>query len=148
MKIAIGADHGGYKLKKALIVYLKKTKHNILDAGTFSEARCDYPRFAGQVAKSISTKRAKMGILICKSGLGMTMAANRIKGIRAALCHNIGMVKSSRQHNNANILVLGANYLKEDLAKRMCGTFIKTKFLGGRHTRRVRMIERQRIKEK
>ena len=146
MNIAIGADHGGYKLKKALVAYfLAKTKHNVFNTGTFSEQRCDYPEFAKEIAKLILTRRAKMGILICKTGLGMSMAANRQKGIRAALCNNIKMAKSSRQHNNANILVLGANYVTEDLAKRMCDVFIKTKFLGGRHARRVRKMEGHRV---
>lgn len=141
MNIAIGTDHGGYKLKEALIIYLKRKRHNVFDVGTFSDKRCDYPEFSREVTKLILARKAKRGILICKSGLGMSIVANRIRGIRAALCHNIKTVKAGRQHNDANILVLGADYVKENLAKHMCDVFIKEKFLGGRHARRVKRIE-------
>ncbi len=141
MEIAIGADHGGYKLKEALIVYLRKQGHSVFDEGAFSDKSCDYPEFARRVVKLVLARKAKMGILICKTGLGMSMAANRVKGIRAALCHNARMVKSSRQHNNANILVFGANYTKKTQAKGMCDVFLKEKFLGGRHARRIRKME-------
>jgi ribose 5-phosphate isomerase B len=143
VKIAIGADHGGYKLKASLITYLKKAKYSVFDAGAFNEESCDYPDFADKVTRLILQRKAKFGILICKSGLGMSMSANRKQGIRAALCQNIKMVKSSREHNNANILVLGATYTGADLAKRMCSAFLNTKFLGGRHARRVKKMEKE-----
>ncbi|MBN1405293.1 MAG: ribose 5-phosphate isomerase B [Candidatus Omnitrophica bacterium] len=142
MRIAIGSDHGGYQLKEALISYLKKNAHNAIDAGPFNDESCDYPDFAGRVVKLILTKRVKMGILICKSGLGMSMAANRYKKIRAALCFNNQMAASARQHNDANILVLGAKYVTESSARQIAGTFIKTKFLGGRHARRVKKLDK------
>lgn len=144
MRIAIGADHGGYKLKQALMQYLKKKRHKVIDTGTFSEESCDYPLFAKNVSKLVSAKKVKMGMLICKSGLGMSIAANRTKGIRAALCHNLEMTKFSRQHNDANILVIGAKYVKKDLAKRMSDVFVKEKFSRGRHLRRINMIDRSR----
>ena len=143
MNIAIGADHGGYKLKKALIVYLRKQGHNVLDEGTFSDKSCDYPEFARRVVRLVSARKAKSGVLICKTGLGMSMAANRVKGIRAALCHDVKTVKSGRQHNDANVLVLAANYIKHTQAKRMCDVFLKEKFLGGRHARRVKKMEKE-----
>ncbi len=143
MKIVIGSDHGGYKLKNSLIIYLSKKQHAIFDVGAFSDESCDYPDFAKRAARILLQKKSKRGILICKSGLGMSMAANRIKGIRAALCHNVKMVKSSRQHNDANVLVFGANYTKELAAKRMCDIFIKEAFSGGRHARRVKKIEQK-----
>ena len=142
MKIAIGADHGGYKLKQLLMPYLRRKRYSVIDLGTYSEERCDYPIFVKRATKLLLNKKVKMGILICKSGLGMSMAANRTKGIRAALCHNVKMARTSRQHNDANILVLGANYVKENLAKRMCDVFLNGKFLGGRHARRVKQIDR------
>ncbi len=142
VKIAIGADHGGYKLKQALIQHLKKKRHKVIDAGAFSEESCDYPLFAKNVSKLVSAKKVKMGMLICKSGLGMSIAANRAKGIRAALCHNVEMAKSSRRHNDANILVIGAKYVKKGIAKRMSDVFVKEKFSGGRHLRRINMIDR------
>ena len=142
MKIAIGADHGGYKLKETLAAYLKKKRHSVRDTGTFSEESCDYPKFAKATVKLILTKKAKSGILICKSGLGMSMAANRYKGIRAALCHGVKAAKLSRLHNDANILVLGTGFVKKDRAKHICDVFLNNKFLGGRHARRVRKIER------
>jgi ribose 5-phosphate isomerase B len=146
MKIAIGSDHGGFMLKQELIKHLKNKKHNVLDVGCFSQESCDYPEYSYAVAELVAGKRADMGIAICKSGIGNSIVANKVKGIRAALCHNISLARSSRAHNNANVLILGALYLKKDMAKRIVSTWLGTKFLGGRHSRRleqVKLIERK-----
>ena len=140
MKIALGSDHGGYILKGILINYLKDKGHNIIDVGCFGEESCDYPQYAFKVANLVSKKRVHRGIIICKSGIGNSIVANKLKGARAALCYNIRQAKSSREHNDANILVLGAMYVKSGLAKRMTNLWLNTKALGGRHARRVRQI--------
>lgn len=141
VNIAIGADHGGFKLKQALISYLIEKQYNIFDAGVYQNKRCDYPDFSKRVTKMVSNREAQLGILICKSGIGMSIAANRIKGMRAALCHNTSCAKYAKRHNNANILVLGSNYVKRDLAKRIFDIFTKEKFVGGRHARRVKKLD-------
>jgi RpiB/LacA/LacB family sugar-phosphate isomerase len=149
MKIAIGSDHGGFSLKQALSGYLKKAGHNIIDAGCFSQDSCDYPKYSYKVAGLVSRHQADKGILICKSGIGNSIVANKAKGVRASLCYNMAQARSSREHNDANILVLGALYTKENMAKRMAALWLKTKFLGQRHARRVsqiRRIERQAFK--
>ena len=140
-KIAIGADHGGYRLKQAITAHLVKNKFEVFDAGTYNQESCDYPIFAKRVAKLIINKKAASGILICKSGIGMSMTANRFKTIRAALCRDIKSAKLSRQHNDANILVMGSGFTKKDLAKKIINVFLKTKFEGGRHKRRVKKME-------
>ena len=140
MKIAIGSDHGGYCLKEALIEYLKREKHNIIDVGCFCAEGCDYPEYGFKVAQLVSKKKASRGIVICKSGIGSSMVANKAKGVRAALCSNLAQAKSSRQHNDANVLVFGALYAKKETAKKMVSLWLKTKALGGRHSRRVKQI--------
>ncbi len=142
MKIAIGNDHRGYKLKEALIDYLKKNGHEVQDFGTFCDESCDYPEFAIKVAKSVVKKNNDQGILICNSGIGMAMAASTVRGIRAANCFNLSTARFSKEHNNANVLVLGAEYLKTPMAKRIVNTWLKTKFVGGRHLRRVKMFSK------
>ncbi|MBN1405817.1 MAG: ribose 5-phosphate isomerase B [Candidatus Omnitrophica bacterium] len=142
MNIAIGSDHAGYKLKNFITAYLVKNKNIVFDVGTFTEESCDYPEFAKKAARLILSKKAKSGVLICKSGIGMTMAANRHKGIRAALCRDIKSARLSREHNNANILVLGSAFTKKEPAKKICGIFLKTKFAEGRHLRRIRSLDR------
>ena len=142
MNIAIGSDHGGFKLKQKIIEFLKKNKHQVKDFGTYSEDSCDYPEFAYRVAKYVGRSRSRRGILVCKSGIGNSIVANKAKGVRAALCHNIKTAKLSRQHNDANILVLGAFFVDSRKAKSMIKVWLKTKFEGGRHLRRVKQIER------
>ena len=140
MKIAIGNDHRGFELKKAITAYLKKKGHKVVDYGCDSEESCDYPEFALKVARSVSKKNCAKGILICNSGLGMAMAASTVKGIRAANCLDLSMARFSREHNNANVLVFGAGYVGVKLAKKIVDVWMKTKFAGGRHQRRVRMF--------
>ena len=131
--IAIGSDHGG--------VYLEKKGYAVKDAGCFSEESCDYPAYAYAVAKEVSSGRCSKGILICKSGIGNSIAANKVKGARAALCYNVKAARLSRQHNDANLLVLGSVFVKETLAKRILNVWLNTEFEGGRHLRRVQQIK-------
>lgn len=140
MKIAIGSDHRGFDLKQVLISYLKKKGHQVKDYGTYSTSSCDYPDFAFKVARGVSKGKFNRGILICNSGLGMTMAANTIKGARAANCFNLSTARFSREHNDANILVLGAGIIKEQMAKRILNIWLKAKFEGGRHLKRIKMF--------
>lgn len=139
--IIIGSDHAGYKLKELIKGYLSEIGENYKDVGTNSEESCDYPVFAEKVAKEVvSTGNAK-GILVCGSGIGVSMAANKVKGIRAALCMNAELAEMSRRHNDANILCLGARYIDFEAAKSIIKVFLSTEFEGGRHERRVQEIK-------
>jgi ribose 5-phosphate isomerase B len=142
MKIAIGSDHRGIELKATLVDYLKRKGQKVEDFGAFSDESCDYPEFALKVAKSVAKKNNDQGILICNSGIGMVMAASTIKGIRAANCFNLSVARYSREHNDANVLVLAAGFIKPPMAKRILSTWLKTKFAGGRHLRRVKMFSK------
>jgi ribose 5-phosphate isomerase B len=142
MKIAIASDHAGFDLKSLVIKELK-TEYQVDDLGcNDSQTSVDYPDFASKVAEKISKKDADFGILICGSGVGISIAANRFKEVRAALCHNQKTAKLSRQHNDANVLCLGARIIKEASALKMVKTFLKTKFEGGRHTKRVEKLSK------
>lgn len=141
MKIAIGADHGGFGLKEKVIEYLKRENIEFQDFGTYSEESSDYPVEAKKVAQEVANKNFNKGILICGSGIGVSIVANKVKGIRAALCWNISTATSARTHNDSNILCLGARQLEDDLALEMVDVWLKTEFLGGRHKRRVDMID-------
>ncbi|MDD5729746.1 MAG: ribose 5-phosphate isomerase B [Candidatus Omnitrophica bacterium] len=140
-KIIIGSDHAGFKLKEKLKLYLVKKGIKVNDAGTYSEERCDYPEFAFKVAKEVSCGKYKKGILICKSGIGNSIVANKLPGVRAALCYNIISARLSRQHNDSNILVLGSAFVNEALAKRILAAWLETGFEGGRHKRRLNLIK-------
>lgn len=140
-KLLIASDHAGFILKEKLRVYLEKKGIGVKDLGTYSKDRCDYPLYAYALAKEISSGKVKRGILICKSGIGTAIVANRLPGVRAALCHNLKITKLSRQHNDSNVLVMGSAFVKPDQAKRMVMVWLNTKFLGGRHLRRVRLID-------
>ena len=141
-KIAIGSDHGGYALKKLLIPYLKSRKLDVVDVGAFSEASVDYPDTSYKVARMVSRRIVGRGILICKSGIGNSIVANKARGVRAALCYNIKAAKLSRMHNDANILVLGSLFVNPEKAKKMIDVWLKTSFQGGRHERRLQKLER------
>ena len=140
--IAIGCDHGGFLLKQELILYLKKLKAKVADLGTFSEESMDYPDSAYKVALAVSKKKACCGILICKSGIGNCIVANKVKSIRAALCYNVKAAQLSRKHNDANILVLGSIFVSSKNAKKIIKVWLKTPFEAGRHLRRIKKIER------
>lgn len=139
MKIAIGSDHGGFTLKGHLTKYLGTQGHEALDYGTHSQESCDYPTFAYKVAKAVADKKADAGILICKSGNGMAMAANKVPGIRAAICFDKDVASLSRQHNDANILVLGSEHLFDD-PELIVRSWLGASFEGGRHQRRVGLL--------
>ena len=141
MKIIIGSDHAGFMLKEELKSYLKRSGFSVEDIGTYFLKRCDYPQIAYNLACQVSLGKFSRGILICKTGIGNSIVANRLSGIRAALCYNMKAAKFARQHNDSNILVLGAAFVKPVLAKRIAGVWLKTRFLGGRHKRRINQIK-------
>lgn len=140
-KIAIGSDHAGFELKSELISYLNGQNIQVIDKGCFSIARADYPDAAHAVALSVLNKEAELGILMCGSGNGINMSANKHKGIRAALCWNSEIAALARQHNDANILTLPARYMTPEEAKKCVDVFISEKFEGGRHADRVNKID-------
>ena len=141
MKIALGADHGGFSLKEDINKFLMMEGYKTLDYGTKSPEACDYPVFAYKVAKAVSDKKADLGVLICKSGNGMAMVANKLPNVRAAICFDKNVATLSRQHNNANILVLGSEHLFDD-PELIVRTWLEASFEGGRHKRRVDQITR------
>lgn len=135
--IAIASDHGGFELKKELSRHLSKAGWMVQDLGTFGTEAVDYPDRADEMAKWISCNPDKFGILICGSGIGMSIAANRYRSIRAALCHDNATASLARQHNNANVLCLGARLINAEDAKECADTFLSAEFEGGRHEARV-----------
>ncbi len=139
--IIIGSDHAGYKLKELIKNYLNEIGEKYVDVGTDSEESCDYPIFAEKAAKKVLSTENTKGILVCGSGIGVSIAANKIKGIRAALCMNSELAEMSRRHNDANILCLGARYIDFETAKKIIKIFLSTEFEGGRHERRVQEIK-------
>lgn len=140
MQIAIGSDHGGYRLKEDIKKYLKDRKYTFKDFGCNSIESCDYPDFGFSVSEAVSRGETERGILICKSGIGMSLTANKVKGIRAALCITPETAERSRQHNNANVLVLGSELINLDLARKIVDKWLTTDFEGGRHKRRIDKI--------
>ena len=140
MKIVIGADHGGYKLKEEIKKYLEEKNISYEDKGAYSEDSVDYPDIAKAVASDVSNKKADIGILICRSGIGMSMCANKFKDVRCAVCYEEQTAKYSRMHNNANMLALGADYISVNDAVCILRQFLATEFEGGRHQRRVDII--------
>jgi len=139
-RIIIGSDHTGFRLKNILIKYLLEKEYQIADAGTFDEKPCDYPDFAKLIAKSVSKGDNDYGILIDATGIPSAIVANKIKGIRAATCYNTFSAKSSRAHNNANVLVVGARSLGEETIKLIVDEWLSTQFEGGRHQKRLDKI--------
>ena len=139
-KVVLASDHAGFKLKESIKKFLVKKRKKILDLGTKNMESVDYPDFAHLLSKKMKKKNNQMGILICGSGIGMDMAANKHKNIRAALCYNIKSTKLSRLHNNANVMAIGARLTKKNLALKCVSTFMLTPFEGGRHNKRVKKI--------
>lgn len=138
--IAIGSDHGGYKLKEEIKRYLEEKGIEYKDFGTYSEERADYPIVAKEVATSVQKKECQKGILICRSGYGMAMVANKFKGIRSAPCFSEQAAKFSRMHNDTNVLALGADYINEHEAICIVRMWIATEFEGGRHAERLALV--------
>ena len=139
--IAIGSDHGGYKLKEEIKKYLEEKEIEYTDCGTFNEESVDYPEIAKTVALEIESKECDKGIVICRSGIGMSIVANKFKGIRCAKCNDEEEAKFSRMHNDANMLALGADYVDINKAVRIVRAWIATEFQGGRHEERIKIIE-------
>jgi len=140
--IAIGSDHGGFALKKALMAHLDKRGLKYKDFGTYSEASCDYPAYGKAVAHAVAGGECERGILICGTGIGMSMTANKIPGVRAAVCGDCFSAEATRQHNDANILCMGARVVGEGLALKIADTFLDTPFSNDeRHIRRISQIE-------
>jgi ribose 5-phosphate isomerase B len=135
--IAIGSDHAGYVLKSAVADWLKEAGHEVLDLGTNGSESVDYPDFGRAVGEAVASGKAEKGIVVCGSGIGISIAANRVKGARAALCMNGLMARLSRQHNDANILALGERLIGVETARDCLNEFLNTPFEGGRHQRRV-----------
>jgi ribose 5-phosphate isomerase B len=142
MKVAIGSDHAGYDMKENIKKYLISQNVEVIDCGTHSDSSVDYPDYAKAVCTKILDKETTLGILVCGTGIGMSIAANKIHGIRAALCLYPTMAELSRKHNNANILVLGGRIMGTDIARWTVDAFIRTSFDGGRHQNRLDKIER------
>ena len=142
MKIAIGSDHGGFDLKQMLVEKLVGQGHEINDLGCNSNDSVDYPDFADQVCAQVIDGRVKFGILVCGTGIGMSMAANRYTGIRAALCHDEYSARMSREHNDANILCLGDRVLGKGLAENIADVWLTASFSGGRHQKRIDKFSR------
>jgi len=138
--IVLASDHAGFRLKEEIKKFLIRKKNKVLDLGTKNTNSVDYPDLAHLLSKKMKTNNNKFGILICGSGIGMDMAANKHKNVRAALCYNVKSTKLSRQHNNANVMTIGARLTKKKVALKCVSTFIKTDFEGGRHLRRVKKI--------
>ena len=139
-KIFISSDHAGFKLKEAIKKYLLSKKLTFQDLGPSNNVRVDYPDFAHKVARKVKISKNNVGILVCGSGMGMNIAANRHKNIRAAQCFNLKSTKLSRLHNDANIITLGSRLISKKNALNFIGVFLKTKFEGGRHSKRIRKI--------
>lgn len=141
LRIAIGSDHGGYEYKEQIVSHLKEKGYECVDVGTYSTDSCDYPVIARAVTTKITTGEADRGILICGTGIGMSIVANKLKGIRAALCGDTFSARASRAHNNSNVLCLGERVIGINLAMDIVDIWLESKFEGGRHQRRVDMME-------
>ena len=139
--IAIGSDHGGYNYKETIKKYLEENEYQVIDVGTTSTDSCDYPIYAKKVADLVAKNEVEKGILICGTGIGMCITANKIKGIRAALCSDTFSASATRKHNDSNILCLGERVLDKNLAVQIVDIWLNTEFEGGRHQRRIDMIE-------
>ena len=140
-RIAIGSDHAGFALKQAVLAFLKEKGIPVEDYGTYSEERVDYPDFGARVAKAVAAGEFPAGILICGTGIGMSITANKVPGIRAALCTSTYMSEMSRRHNNANILCMGGRVLSTEEALPIVDTWLRTPFEGGRHQKRLEKIQ-------
>ena len=149
MKVALGADHAGFELKNQIREHLGKRGVEVMDLGTNSGESVDYPDYALQVAETITDQRATYGVLVCGTGIGMSISANKVPGIRAANCDTVFEAQMAREHNDANVLALGARVLQPDTAFEIIDTWLATTFAGGRHQRRVdkiHQIEQQEVK--
>ena len=140
MKIALGSDHGGFNLKEEIKKWLKEKGYCLMDYGTFSTESCDYPDIAAKVARAVASGECTHGIIVCGTGIGVSIVANKVSGIRAALCHDTFSAKAAREHNDANVLTLGERVIGRGLAIDIVETWLEASFSGGRHQRRVDII--------
>ena len=137
MKIAVGCDHGGYALKQHIVETIKSLGHEVEDCGCYSTESCDYPDFGAAAARAVAEGKCERGIVICTTGIGISIAANKIKGIRCGHCADCMEAELTRKHNDANMMAIGAGFTGEKMADRMVEVFLSTEFEGGRHQRRV-----------
>ena len=140
MKISIGSDHGGYELKQELIAYLQEQGHQVKDCGCCDKSSCDYPDFGEAAARAVASGECERGIVVCTTGIGISISANKVRGIRCALCSEPYSAEMTRRHNDANMLAMGAGFTGAMMAKRIVDVFLSTQFEGGRHQRRVDKI--------
>ena len=137
MKIAIGCDHGALDLKNQLVAHLEKKGYEVKDFGTHTLDSCDYPDYAAPAAKAVASGKCEKGIVVCTSGIGISITANKVKGIRCAHCADCLQAEMTRRHNDANVMAIGAGFTGKNMAERMVEVFLTTEFEGGRHQRRV-----------
>jgi ribose 5-phosphate isomerase B len=137
MKIAIACDHGGFRLKNVLIENMKAQGVEVVDFGTYSEESCDYPDYASKAAKAVANGECDRGVVVCGTGIGVTITANKVKGIRCALCHDVFSAKATRAHNDANMIAMGQRVIGEGLAVEILNAWLHTEFEGGRHIKRI-----------
>jgi ribose 5-phosphate isomerase B len=147
LNIALVSDHAGYRLKESVKEFRRSLGHRITDVGTSSEASVDYPDFGLPVARGVAAGKHERGVLICGTGQGMTMTANRVKGVRAALCLDVVTARMSRQHNDANVLVLSGWKVSPELARQILTVWLETAFEGGRHLRRIQKLDQPETEE-
>ena len=140
MRIAIGSDHAGFALKELLRTHLETSGHTVVDCGCSNEESCDYPEFGAAVGRAVANGEVERGVLVCGTGIGISMAANKVPGVRAALVHNRFTAEMSRQHNDANVVAFGARILEPEHARELLDHWLATEFEGGRHGRRVGKI--------
>lgn len=146
MKIVLGSDHGGFNAKSEVIKYLKEKGYEIIDVGTFSNESCNYAEFGIDAAKKVASKEADYGVVICNSGEGISIAANKIKGIRCALLYNDDVAHLAKEHNDANMIAFGAQFMSVEDIKRRIDIFLNSKFEGGRHSLRIARISEEENK--
>lgn len=140
MKLAIGSDHAGYEMKEEIKKYLEEKGYEVKNYGTNSTESCDYPEFGEKVGRAVASGECEEGVLVCGTGIGISLAANKVKGIRAAVCSEPVSARLAKQHNNANIIAFGARIVGMEEAKGIVDAFLSAEFLGGRHEKRVNMI--------
>ena len=139
-KVCIASDHAGFQLKEFIKDFLINKNISIIDLGPLNQNSVDYPDYAKKVSNRVKSKKSEVGILVCGSGTGMAISANKVRKIRAAVCYNLKSTRLSRQHNNANVIALGARLTKKSTALQLISVFLKTKFEGGRHLKRIKKI--------
>ena len=137
MKIAVACDHGGFRLKNVLVEYLKDNGYEVEDFGCYSEESCDYPDYAGKAALAVAKGRCDKGIVVCGTGIGVSITANKVKGIRCALCHDVFSAKATRAHNDTNMLAMGQRVIGEGLALEIVKAWLEGQYEGGRHDQRI-----------